>query len=139
MFLHSYDANFVSILHYKYFLRFITKRMDFNKVFKLLKKIGPIFYPLVGRLMEKDERLINKLLLRFIPFDNLETSLDENGAQLTKKERYEYSLLNVFDALTPKFDNPNTAKTIFEWFKNAKFAKINLNQTNPVIIIGFKN
>ncbi len=138
IFLHSYDAHWGSYFHYKYFLRFITKQMKYKRVLKILKYLGPVLYPIVGRMRKSKIRIVSKLLPRIIPFDNLDIELDENNAQLTKKERYEYSLLNVFDALTPKYDNPNSAKTIIQWFKKAGIWKINLRGRNPVIIIGNK-
>lgn len=71
-----------------------------------------------------------------IPFDNLDYTLE--SSTLSKKEKYYYSLLNVVDKLTPKFDNPNEPNTIIRWFIHAELKKINLKARNPVIITAVK-
>jgi len=139
IFLHSYDRNYHSMFHYKYLLRPITKRMDYKTVFIILEKIGPILYPFVGKIKRYKNLLLNFIILRLIPFDNYDSELEKKNAKLTNKEKYEYSLLNVLDALTPKYDNPSSAKTVIKWFEKANFTKIKLRQRNPVIVLSSWN
>lgn len=137
IFLHSYGIGFLYQLNYKHILRSITNRINYKIVHDFLTIIGPILYPLVGKV--KYSRKIKGLqctLLRLLPFDNLDSGL--KSSRLTKKEKYYYSLLNVFDSLTPRYDNPNPPSKIIKWFKNSGFRKIILRGTNPVIITGLK-
>ena len=138
LFLHSYGKSYWTLIDLKHILRMITKRMNYSILHKILKLVGPFLYPLVGLIQKsKDVKLFKFLILRLIPFDNLDYTLEDS--QLTKKEKYYYSLLNVFDRLTPKYENRNTAQTIINWFKEEGFINLKLRQLNPVIITGFKN
>ena len=137
IFLHSYDINAWSLFHCKYFLRPLTKRINHRLFHKLLNSIGPILYTLVGKIQKiKKHKYLKVALLKLIPFDNLDYTLEQST--LSKKEKYYYSLLNVFDQLTPKYDNPSSPKTIIKWFKNMEFNKVKLRARNPVIITAIK-
>lgn len=135
IFLHSYGLTPRSRINYHYILRFITKRINYNITYKLLEKTGPFFYELVGRLKKPKSKLFS-ILLRFIPFENFKTVLA--GSNLTDREKYLLALLNVFDRLTPKYDNPNTVMEIIKWFKKEDLKKIQVTGINPVLVIAEK-
>ncbi len=137
LFLHSYGSSYLSLIDSKYILRFITKKMNYIVIYKLLKLIGPYLYSLIGIILKsKDVKFLKFIVLRLIPFDNLDYTLIHS--RLTKKEKFYYSLLNVFDRLTPKYEIRNTARTIINWFKKEGFKNLKLRYTNPVIVTGFK-
>jgi len=131
MFLHSYSTRLKSMLHYKYLLRPVTKRMDHDKVLRLLYRYGPSLYRLVGWVQSHHL----KFLRRAIPFDNLDSYLAKHGAQLTDEEKFEFSLTNVFDALTPTYDIPASARTVGRWFGEAGFEAINVRRRKPVVVV----
>jgi len=132
MFLHSYSTRLSSMLHYKYVLRPITKRMSHEKVLRLLYRYGPFLYRLAGWV--QDHHL--KPLRRVIPFDNLDGHLAKGDAQLTDRERFEYSLANVFDALTPEYDIPSSAESVCRWFEQAGYRMIDVRRKKPVVVVG---
>lgn len=132
MFLHSYSTRLRSMLHYKYLLRPVIKRMSHEKVLRMLYRYGPFLYRLVGWV----QRNHLKFLRRVIPFDNLDGHLDKHGAQLSDQEKFEYSLTNVFDALTPEYDIPASARTVRKWFSEAGFGTINVRRKKPVVVVG---
>ena len=131
IFLHSYGKTPRSQINYHYILRPITKRMNYNITYKLLKIIGPFLYRLVGRFKKQQGRIFS-ILLRFIPFENYLSTL--LGSNLTEREKYQFAFLNVFDILTPKYDNPNTVMEIIRWFKNKDLKKIHVRGINPVLV-----
>ena len=131
MFLHSYSTRLKSMLHCKYLLRPVTRRMSHEKVLKLLYRYGPFLHRLVGWVQSHHL----KFLRRAIPFDNLDSYLDKYGAQLTDEEKFEFSLMNVFDALTPAYDIPASARTVRKWFSEAGFRTINVRRKKPVVVV----
>ena len=85
VFLHSYSLTPMNLLHYHYILRPFTKRINYSIVFKILKIIGPILYWLVGKIQEiKRFKVLKNILLRVIPFDNLDYTLTDS--RLKKKK-----------------------------------------------------
>ena len=135
IFLHSYSLTPRSRINYHYILRVITKRMNYKITYKLLEIIGPFLYKLVGRLKKQKGRIFS-ILLRFIPFENYSSTL--RGSNLTEREKYQFAFLNVFDMLTPKYDNPNTVREIIRWFKNENLKDIHVRGINPVLIKAVK-
>jgi len=137
IFLHSYSLEFANLLHYHYILRPFTKNLNYSLIYKLLQIIGPILYPIVGKIHKMDgPRLLKERILRLIPFDNLDHTLENSN--LSTEQKYLYSLLHVFDRLTPKYDNPSSAKQLIGWFKNSKIKVKQIKSINPVIITGEK-
>jgi SAM-dependent methyltransferase len=132
VFLHSYSTHWRSMVHWKYALRPITTRMSHERVFKLLTFFGPFLYRTLGVA----RKLGLKSLRRAIPFENSERKLNKHNAQLTDREKYEYSLTTVFDALTPKYDIPNSPKTITKWFQKAGCENIVVRKRRPVVVVG---
>lgn len=131
-FLHSYALNSWTKFHYHYILRIFTKRINFKITYKILQVIGPILYPIVGKVKKiKKFPFLKDILLRLIPFDNHSLK----NSSLTKKEKYYFSLLHVFDRLTPQYDNPNTVKTVINWFKKAGFINIKIKGNDPILVI----
>ncbi|MFW9827688.1 MAG: methyltransferase domain-containing protein [Candidatus Thorarchaeota archaeon] len=135
IFLHSYGLTPRSRINYHYILRFITKRINYYLTYKVLEKTGPFLYELVGMLKNQKNRLYS-IILRFIPFENFKTVLA--GSNLTEREKYLLTLLNVFDRLTPKYDNPNTVMEILNWFKKKDLKGIQIRGINPVLIVAKK-
>lgn len=137
LFLHSYGLNSWNFFHYHYILRPITKRINYQIIFRVLKVIGPIFYRIVGLVQKfKKYKKLKEFLIRMIPFDNLDYALI--NSQLTKKEKYYFSLLHVFDRLTPKYDNPSSPTTVLKWLLNKNLKRIKIRGLNPVIVTAYK-
>ncbi|MFX1375570.1 MAG: methyltransferase domain-containing protein [Promethearchaeota archaeon] len=137
IFLHSYALNSWNLFHYHYILRLITKRVNFLITYKILTVTGPFLYRIVGLVQKiKKYNTLKVFLMRIIPFDNLDYALVDS--RLTKKEKYYFSLFHVFDRLTPKYDIPNSPKTVLKWFLNKKLKKIDIRGVNPVILKAYK-
>jgi len=135
IFLHSYGLTPRSRINYHYLYRFITKRLNYQIIYNLLKITGPFLYKLVG-ILKKQKGKLFRLLLKMIPFENYRKTLE--GTNLTAREKYLFALLNVFDMLTPKYDNPNTVKEVYKWFINENLKGIQIRGINPVLIVANK-
>ncbi len=133
-FLHSYSTHWKSLANYKYLWRPLTKRLPHTAVYRILRVVGWPLYWLVGALNRLAFlRRLNRLL---IPFENHARALKKAGTTLSWRERYEYSFLITFDALTPTFDNPNSPETLLAWFEDAGFLDVDVRHQNPVIALG---
>jgi 2-polyprenyl-3-methyl-5-hydroxy-6-metoxy-1,4-benzoquinol methylase len=135
-FLHSYSTHWKSLANYKYLWRPLTKHLPHTAVYRILRVVGWPLYLLHGVLNRLAFlRRLNRVL---IPFEYHSRNLYKAGTTLTFRERYEYSFLITFDALTPTFDNPSSAETLRGWFEDAGFDDVEVRFHNPVIVLGHR-
>ena len=130
--LHSYDKHPLSMLHWKYLLRPLTKRLPATVLFRILNFVGPALYSIQSPFMRI--KFIRFAISRLIPFYNYSHIYRAAGANLSKRELFEVSLLDTFDALAPQYDLPNTADTILGWFRDAGLESVQVTQRNPVFV-----
>lgn len=112
-----YWKRFLTMMHAKYLLRPITKRMDQLRLFHILQKITPSLLAIsqiLGRVP-----LLGRGLKRIVPVADYTNRLPLNTRQLK-----EWALLDTFDMLSPTYDNPQTATTIRQWFQKAGLVNI---------------
>lgn len=120
-----------TMLHMKYLLRPITKRMSQEKLFERLERVVPALLPvsqMLGRVP-----VAGRALKRLIPV------ADYSGVfPLSDKQLEEWALLDTFDWLAPKYDNPQTVSTIRAWFEDAKFNNIEVFHGGHLVGRGVK-
>ncbi|HKQ60533.1 MAG TPA: methyltransferase domain-containing protein [Candidatus Polarisedimenticolaceae bacterium] len=129
--LHSYDTDWRSLMHYRYWLRPLIRPLSHATIFRLMCAVGPVLYPLAGLLQRLP--VLRRLGLLLVPFTNHNRRLRRAGATLTARERYEYSLLLTFDALTPRYDNPSSPRTVQSWFDEAGFEQVVIRRRHPIV------
>ena len=132
-FLHSYDTHWKSTRHFKYWVRPLIRGWPHEKVFRWLTRIGPILYPIVGALNHIG--FLRRPVKYLIPFENHDRILQKAGATLSRRERYEYSLLVTFDDLTPAYDHPNPPEVLAGWFEEQGFV-VEHTAGRPSIVVG---
>ena len=135
-FLHSYDTHWKSTRHFKYWLRPRIRRWPHDKVFRWLQRVGPVLYPTVGALNKVG--LLRRPVKFLVPFENHDRILEKAGSTLTRRERYEYSLLITFDDLTPEHDHPNPPETLARWFEQQGFVDVQILGRRPSLVAGRK-
>lgn len=112
-----YWKRFRTMLHSKYLVRPFSKYIPQQKLFNILQKLVPILLPIsqiLGRIP-----IFGKILKRIVPV------ADYTGIfPLNKNQLKEWALLDTFDMLGPTYDNPQSVKTVEQWFKNAQFENI---------------
>jgi len=106
-----------TMLHPKYLLRPITKRVDQRRLFRYLEQAVPVLLPisqLCGRVP-----IVGRVLKRFIPV------ADYTGIfPLSEQQLKEWALLDTFDMLAPEYDNPQTAATVRRWLHSAGLSNV---------------
>lgn len=105
----TYKKTFSSMLHWKYLLRPLTKRLNKESLYSLINVIVPILLPLAAKLRKVAGRF-GARLLPICDYSHLGLSDDLNK---------EWSILDTFDMYSPKYDKPQTINTVLKWFKDA--------------------
>ncbi len=126
-----YEKSLKSILFPKYWLRPVTKRIPQTALFSFLQKAVPVMLPVskfLGRVP-----LIGHLLKRLVPVANFYGSLS-----LDEKQQREWSLLDTFDWLAPKYDQPQTATTARRWMEKANMKEIKVIKAGHLVAHGRK-
>jgi len=114
-----YWKRFRTMLHTKYLLRPITKRMDQSLLFTILKKITP-YLLLVSQTLGRVP-FFGPGLKRIIPVADYTGRYALNAEQMR-----EWALLDTFDMLAPTYDNPQKSSTIRLWFQKAGMEDIQI-------------
>ena len=126
-----YERSLGALLHPKYLLRPVTKRMPKPVLFSALEALVPVLLPLsrmAGRVP-----LLGRGLQRMLPVAN-----DEGRLPLTPTQLREWSLLDTFDWLAPEYDNPQSEATARQWMVQAGLAQIEVLRVGHLVARGVK-
>jgi len=99
-------------LHPRTWLRPVTTRMDARRLFQIVERTTPRLLALsnaVGAIP-----VAGPLLRRFVPVANYRGVLPLSATQLE-----EWAVLDTYDWLAPKFDRPQTPRTLERWLREA--------------------
>jgi len=88
-------------LYSKYWLRALTKRMEKQRLLKLIERTMPYAFPVTDVLFRVP--VLGKLFMFTIPVANY-----VHEKQLTRDQRYAWAVLDTFDMLSPQYDQPLT-------------------------------
>ena len=120
-----------TLLHPKYLLRPITKRMRKEQLFRLLERWVPVGLPIsqgFGRIP-----VLGRLLKRLVPV------ADYTGRYpLSSQQLQEWALLDTFDMLSPEYDQPQTVVTVQRWFEEAGFVEVAVFHAGHLVGKGYK-
>src|SRR5579863_5617713 len=109
-----YARTWVSMLHWRFLLRPLTKRMRKERLYRLLEQWVPSLIPLSAGL----RRLLGRAGARLVP-------IAEYGyLGLSPEVNREWAVLDTFDMLSPQFDQPQSLATVRSWFESAGFRNI---------------
>ena len=121
-----------TLLNSKYLVRPFTKRIPNEKLFNIIKYLFPIFYKL--------SNLISKIPILGIYIRRILPVANYNGIyNLSKQMHYEWALLDTYDMLAPKYDNPQTSKVVTEWMSMNNFKNIECVHAGHLVVRGTKN
>jgi SAM-dependent methyltransferase len=110
-----YCKRITAMLHGKYLLRPITRRMDRGKLFRVLEIAIPYLLPLSQQLGRTP--IIGRFLKRLVPIADY-----TNVYPLNERQLQEWALLDTFDMLSPEYDNPQTPGTVMRWLETCGVA-----------------
>lgn len=106
-------------LQTKYYVRFLTSRMEPTRLYERTKKWIDFVWPLamvIGKIPVLGP-VINWRLL--VP--------DYSREGLRGKALKEWAYLDVFDMLAPRYDSPQTLKALVRWFEKAGMKEVAIN------------
>ena len=104
-----YLKQWINVLLPKYWLRPLTKNISNELLFRLVELMVPFFLPIsicLGRVP-----FVGSKLRHIIPVANYDGIFPLNLTQIR-----EWAILDTYDMLAPKYDQPQTAETLREWF-----------------------
>jgi SAM-dependent methyltransferase len=116
----------------KYWLRTITKRMEAERLFELVRGMVAVLLPVsfaLGRVP-----LLGRKLRHVVPVANY-----RGVYPLTEEQLREWAILDTFDMLAPAYDQPQTMQTVKGWFEGAGFELIEVIRRGLVVGRGVKS
>lgn len=104
----------------KYFVRIFTRKMNSEKLYQRCRKwVNLLWRPTAWIVKLPKGRYINKLLFVFADYRGWLPLKDE----ILK----EWAILDTFDMLSPRYDRPQSLRTIKRWFQGANLKNIEIN------------
>ena len=108
VFVHSYARTVFQMLNWKYALRPLTKRMDPQELYNLIKGCAPVLFSLTSFLSKNRlGRIFCRAVIPFYNYRRWPQFKDRSDEWIV-----EYGVHDTFDALSPKYDNPLSAKVM---------------------------
>jgi SAM-dependent methyltransferase len=102
VFVHSYARTFVQCMRWKYALRPVTRRMNPERLYRMIERGAPILYRLTDRL----QRSRPGWMLAHVAVPFLNYRRVPQFANLSDEQVLEYGIHDTFDALSPRYDRP---------------------------------
>ena len=121
-----------TMLHVKYLLRPFTSRLEQEKLFYIIERWVPYMLRLSNFF--RVVPFFGRILQRLVPVANYHGIYPLNNIQ-----HKEWSLLDTFDMLSPKYDSPQSKKTINRWMNEAGFSEIEVLHATLLVARGIKS
>jgi hypothetical protein len=96
-----YERRRFTPLYSKYLLRPVTKRLGKEKLLAAIKGAMPVLFPLTDVAFRIP--LLGRLFMMTIPVANY-----TGERALSRRQRYQWAILDTFDMLSPQYDEPQT-------------------------------
>jgi len=126
-----YWRRFRSLVHVKYLLRPVTTRVSQNTLFKIVQATTP-YLLILSRLLGAIP-VFGRFFQRLIPVADYKGIFPLSNNQLE-----EWAILDTFDNLAPKYDKPQTSKTVKNWMKMAGLVEIEVGHWGHLVVRGKK-
>jgi SAM-dependent methyltransferase len=107
-----YAARLRSLISWKYLLRPITRRMNGERLYRLIERVTPVLLPISNFLY----RLLGRFGLRILPI------VHYPELELSPELSLRWAILDTFDMYSPAHDHPQSIATVRSWFERAGFA-----------------
>ncbi|MRR05890.1 MAG: methyltransferase domain-containing protein [Deltaproteobacteria bacterium] len=120
-----YRNNLASLLHWKYVLRPLTKRMNQQALYRIIENTVPSLVPLSAFL----RRTLGRAGMRLIPI------LQFEHWGLSPAANREWAILDTFDMYSPAHDHPQSIRTVKRWFIKEGFEQIDV-RPGPNGVVG---
>lgn len=117
----GFKGFFVMLLQTKYWIRPLTKRMNSELLYRICKKYIELMWP-ISKLLDKIPYFGKRLKWILLISDHFKDN--ENGIILSEDKQKEWTILDTFDMLSPKYDSPQKINTVRKWFDKANLKEI---------------
>ncbi|HEX2025655.1 MAG TPA: class I SAM-dependent methyltransferase, partial [Actinomycetota bacterium] len=117
-------------LYSKYWVRPLTTRMEPQRLLHLVERAMPVLYPTTSALFRLP--MLGHLFRFLIPVANYVEKDD-----LPRSIRYEEAILDTFDMLSPRYDNPVTLQEVVRGLAGL-VDSIQYRSAVPVVIRGIR-
>jgi 2-polyprenyl-3-methyl-5-hydroxy-6-metoxy-1,4-benzoquinol methylase len=99
-------------LNARYRVRWLTKRMDKQRLHRWCEKVVPLYAKVMPPLHPWNQL--------FVPIKDYRGALPG----LSEEQQIAWSVLDTFDALSPQFDQPQYLSTMEKWAKEARLVDV---------------
>ena len=113
-----YKKTSLSFFSTKYYVRQITKRMDPNRLYKIVRNYIDFMWPLCS-LIHKIPKIGSTINWLLLVADSSRCTCSKWHLNLNAYMLKEWTYLTTFDLLSPKYEQPQRIKTVQRWFKDA--------------------
>jgi ubiquinone/menaquinone biosynthesis C-methylase UbiE/uncharacterized protein YbaR (Trm112 family) len=127
----AYERKPWTRLYGKYWLRPLTKRLGKQTLLSGIKGAMPVLFPLTSVLFRLP--VVGRFFMFTIPVANY-----VHERTLTRRQRYDWAILDTFDMLSPQYDQPRTQAEVEEALAAAGVVDIKRLPNPGVNIIGCK-
>lgn len=109
-----YAARLRSLISWKYALRPLTRRMNRERLHRLIATVTPPLVPVSAALY----RMLGRTGARLLPI----VQYDHLG--LSPALNRDWAVLDTFDMYAPAHDHPQTIDTVRQWYRDAGFVDV---------------
>lgn len=127
----AYERKPWSMLYAKYLLRPLTKRVGKAKLLAAIRTVMPLLFPLTNVLFRLP--MVGRFFMFAIPVANY-----VHEPNLTPQQRYDWTILDTFDMLSPQYDQPRTQHEVESALSSGRVVDIQRLANPGVNIIGVK-
>lgn len=112
-----YARRLVSLLHWKYVLRPVTRRMDNETLYRLVSVVVSLLLPFVTLL----RRFAGRVGARLMPI------VEYSYLGLSPELNRQWAILDTFDMYSPAHDHPQSIETVRRWFAETGFDDVSVS------------
>jgi len=127
----AYERKPWTKLYGKYLIRPLAKRLHKEKLLASIKGLMPVLFPVTDVLFRLP--LAGRIFMFMIPVANY-----VHERSLTRKQRYQWAILDTFDMLSPQYDQPRTKEEVEQALTSSGVIGLERQPGHGVIITGSK-
>lgn len=116
-------------LHAKYLLRPLTRRLPPQTLLKGIEAAMPVVYPLTDRLFRVP--VIGRVARFLLP-----VATYTRRPEFTEQQRYEEAVLDTFDMLAPRYDQPMTFTEVEDVLRQTGARRWGFRSRVPINVVG---
>jgi len=124
-----YERRSYTRWHSKYLVRPLTRRLPPGFLLSTIRAAMPILFPISEVAFRAP--LVKRLLRAAIPIANY---VDERA--LTVRQRYSWAIMDTFDMLAPRYDQPQTEGAVTGALKDVGVAEIGRRPAAGLSVVG---